>query len=333
MVFEPIVNCYVDFKKIAEALVKVYRNIRETADKKFKNPVVTVGTFDGVHIGHQKVINQLVRGSHSVNGESIVITFDPHPRTVVQPGFNLKLIISLDEKIRLLEKLRVDHFVIIPFTKEFARTSSRDFLMDYVIRPFKPAKIILGYDHHFGKDRQGDVNFLKDMAAQHNFDVEQIGMQDVNNVAVSSSRIRGALRRGNMKEARDMLGYYYTLSGTVVKGNQIGRKLGFPTANIQLDEPQKIIPEYGVYATLIEWNNRIYKGMSNIGIRPTLDEHQLTVEVNIFDFNQDIYGEHISLHFLEHTREEKKFRDLNLLRRRLIIDQIKVKKILGNNRD
>ncbi len=329
--FEPMPGRNVHTKKTEKAKVRVYKDIKEIAAEKIDNPVVTIGTFDGVHAGHQKVINELVRAARSINGESVVITFDPHPRTVVQPGYDLRLIISMDEKIRLLEKLNVDHFVIIHFTKTFAQTSSHDFLLDYIIRPIHPKKIIIGYDHHFGKGREGEVNFLKEMSEKYAFEVDQVGMKDVKDVAVSSSKIREAIRRGNMKQARDFLGYYYTLSGIVVKGNQIGRKLGFPTANLKLDDPRKIIPQYGVYATLIEWNGRYYKGMSNIGIRPTLDEHQLTVEVNIFDFDRDIYGEHIILHFLEYTREEKKFRDLDLLRRRLIIDQIKVRKILDGN--
>lgn len=311
--------------------MKVYRNIGEIAAQKPKNAVVTVGTFDGVHIGHQRVINELVRAAKSIDGESVVITFEPHPRKVVQPDYDLKLIISMHEKIALLQKLNVDHFVIIDFTKEFAKTSSHDFLQNYIIDPVSPRKIILGYDHHFGKDREGGLAFLEEMSEKHGFEVQQIGMQDVKDVAVSSSKIRESIRRGDMKQAREFLGYYYSLTGTVVKGNQIGRHLGFPTANIRLDEPEKIIPKYGVYATLVEIDGKYHKGMSNIGIRPTLDLHQLTVEVNIFDFDQDIYGRNITLHFLEHTREEKKFRDLDLLRRRLIIDQIKVKKILGEN--
>ncbi len=317
--------------KTEKAQVKVYRNINEIAARKPERTVVTVGTFDGVHVGHQRVINQLVREAKSIDGESVVITFDPHPRTVVQPGFDLRLIISMDEKIRLLEKLSVDHFVIVHFTLELARTSSHDFLTNYILTPLQPKKIILGYDHHFGKNREGGIEFLNEMSREHDFEVRQIGMQDVKDVAVSSSKIREAIRRGDMKQARELLGYYYSLTGTVVKGNQIGRHLGFPTANIQLDEPRKIIPKYGVYATLIEIDGKYHKGMSNIGIRPTLDLHQLTVEVNIFDFAEDIYGRKITLYFLEHTREEKKFRDLDLLRRRLIIDQIKVKKILGEN--
>lgn len=292
--------------------------------------MVTVGTFDGLHIGHQKVISELIHAAKTIDGESVVVTFFPHPRTVLQPGFDLKLILSRKEKIRFLEKMGVENLVCIEFTTEFAQTSSEDFLKKFIIEPISPKKIIIGYDHHFGKDRRGNIGFMKNMAEKYGFEVEQVEKLDLSDVAISSSKIRDAIRSGDMKTATAYLGTPYSISGIVVKGNQIGRTLGFPTANIQPEEPNKIIPSYGVYASLVEWNGKLYKGMSNIGIRPTLEDHRLTIEVNIFDFDQDIYDEFLTLVFLEYIREEKKFRDLDLLRRRLIIDKIKVKDILDD---
>ena len=201
----------------------------------------------------------------------------------------------------------------------------------YLVDPIKPVKVIIGYDHHFGKDRKGNLEFLKEMGSKYNFEVAKIEMQDIEHIAVSSSKIREVISRGDMKTATKFLGYHFSISGEVVKGNQLGRTIGFPTANVKPDEPDKIMPEYGVYAVLLEWKGKLYKGMSNIGIRPTLDVNVLTIEAHIFDFDEDIYGEEVSIYFLEHIRPEKKFRDLDLLRRRLIIDRIKVKGILGED--
>jgi len=222
----------------------------------------------------------------------------------------------------------VKHLLIIPFTKEFAKTSSQDFLKKYIVEPFDLKAIVIGYDHHFGKDRQGNLDFLKNMGNKYGFEVDQIPVQAFKDVPVSSSKVREAIQKGKMPEASDRLGYHYSLTGIVVKGNQVGRTLGFPTANIEPNDPNKLIPAYGVYAVLIRCRGERYGGMSNIGIRPTLKLNPLTIEVNIFDFDEDIYGETITIYFLKHTREEKKFRDLELLRRRLVIDKVKVKKIL-----
>ena len=309
--------------------MKIYRNISEIVS--IPKAVVTVGTFDGLHIGHQKVIGELVNTARSMGGQSVVLTFFPHPRKVLQPDFNLKVIISRKEKTKLFEKLGVDNLVCIEFTKDFALTSSEEFVKKYLVDPIKPVKVIIGYDHHFGKDRKGNLEFLREMGAKYNFEVEKIEMQDIEKIAVSSSKIREVISRGDMKTATKFLGYNFSISGEVVKGNQLGRTIGFPTANVKPDEPDKIIPEYGVYAVLFEWKGKLYKGMSNIGIRPTLDVNVLTIEAHIFDFDQDIYGEEVSIYFLEHIRPEKKFRDLELLRRRLIIDRLKVKGILGED--
>jgi riboflavin kinase/FMN adenylyltransferase len=308
--------------------VKIYHGIQ--AIEPIHKPVVTIGTFDGLHIGHQKVIGELVHTASTVGGKSVVITFFPHPRTVLQPNYDLRLIISRKEKMKIFEKLGVDVLICLEFTKEFAKTSSEDFIKNYLVEPLHPIKVIIGYDHHFGADRKGNLGFLMEMGKKYAFEVEKIAMQELDETAVSSSKIREAIRHGDMKTATKFLGYNYSISGKVVMGNQLGRTIGFPTANIQPDEPDKIIPEYGVYAVLLEWKGKLYKGMSNIGIRPTLKVNQLTIEAHLFDFDQNLYGEEVTLYFLDHTRIEKKFRDLELLRRRLIIDRLKVKKILGD---
>lgn len=306
--------------------MKIYKDVADIPE--VRNPVVTIGTFDGVHRGHQQVIRQVVEEARKREGESVLITFEPHPRKVVQPGYDLKLILSMDERIQLFEKFGIDHLLIIHFTREFSNLSSEVFLRKYIAEPIKPVKLIIGYDHQFGKDRQGDIHFLRQMAGQMGFAVEQVEMESIGGEPVSSSRIRDAIKRGNMRLASQLLGFYYSISGTVVEGNRIGRSLGFPTANIRPDEPEKLIPYYGVYASLVRYNGQIYKAMSNIGIRPTLNQHHLTIEAHIFDFGQDIYGEKIRIYFVEHTRDERRFRDLDLLRRRLVIDRHKVGKIL-----
>lgn len=311
--------------------MKIYKDISDVGE--IRNPVVTIGTFDGVHVGHQMVIGKVVEAARNIGGESVLITFEPHPRKVVQPGYNLKLILSMEERVKLFEELNIDHLFIIHFSKEFSQLSSEEFLVKYIFEPIKPAKLIIGYDHQFGKDRKGDIHFLRQMAGKHGFGVEQVEIEDMDGVPVSSTRIRDAIKTGDMKLATKLLGFHYSISGKVVLGNQIGRTMGFPTANIHPDEPEKLIPYYGVYATLIEHNGVMYKGMSNIGIRPTLNDHHLTIEVNIFDFAKDVYGENLRLFFLEHTRDEKRFRDLNLLRRRLIIDRERVKKIFDEKED
>jgi len=310
--------------------LKIYTDISRI--QKIKNAVITVGTFDGLHIGHQKVIGEVVKSAKSIAGESVIITFFPHPRKVVQPDFDLKLIISRKEKMALFEKLGVDHLFCINFTKEFSNTTSEEFIQKYIVAPFKPARVVIGYDHHFGKDRKGDIGFLQEMGAKYDFEVEKIDMQDIDHTAVSSSKIREAIAAGDMQTASKFLGYHFSITGEVVKGNQLGRTIGFPTANVEPDEPEKIIPAYGVYAVLIKWKGKTLKGMSNIGVRPTLKVQKLTIEAHIFDFDEDIYGQEISIVFLEHTRDEKKFHDLELLRRRLIIDRIKVKNILAGER-
>jgi len=309
--------------------VKVYTDFKNF--KPISYPVVTLGTFDGVHIGHQKIFTRLKEVAQKNKGETIVITFNPHPRLVLEPNnTELKFINTQKKKFELLEKAGVDHLIVLPFTKEFATISSKNFIKDFLIDKIKAKKIIVGYDHHFGRERGGSFKVLRGLAKIYDFEVEEIPAQDIKNIAVSSTKIRDALFNGDVKKANVLLGYEYSITGIVVRGNQIGRKLGFPTANIDFDDHYKLIAANGVYACKIEWNNKFYKGMGNIGIRPTLNENGLTIEVNIFDFDQDIYDEIITIYFIDRFRDEKKFKNLDFLRRRLTIDKYRTLQIFDD---
>lgn len=300
--------------------MKIYTDFKKFKPVSF--PVVTIGTFDGVHIGHQKIFKRLKEVAQKNEGETIVITFNPHPRLVLEPNnTELKFINTQKKKFELLEKAGVDHLIVLPFTKEFATISSKDFIKNILVDKLKAKIIIVGYDHHFGRERRGSFKVLRGLAKSYDFEVEEIPSQDIKNIAVSSTKIRKALFTGDIKKANILLGYEYSITGIVVRGKQIGRKIGFPTANIDLDDHYKLIAANGVYACKVEWNNKIFIGMGNIGIRPTINENGLTIEVNIFDFNEDIYDEIITIYFIDRFRDEKKFKNLDFLRRRLIIDR------------
>jgi riboflavin kinase / FMN adenylyltransferase len=306
--------------------VKIYTDFKKFKPVSF--PVVTIGTFDGVHIGHQKIFKRLKEVAQKNNGETIVITFNPHPRLVLEPNnTELKFINTQKKKFELLEKAGVDHLIVLPFTKEFATISSKDFIKSILVDKLKAKIIIVGYDHHFGRERRGSFKVLRGLAKIYDFEVEEIPAQDIINIAVSSTKIRKALFTGDIKKANILLGYEYSITGIVVRGKQIGRKIGFPTANINLDDHYKLIAANGVYACKVEWNNKIYKGMGNIGFRPTLNENGLTIEVNIFDFDEDIYDEIITIYFIDRFRDEKKFKNLDFLRRRLMIDRYRTLQI------
>lgn len=306
--------------------MKIYTDFKKFKPVSF--PVVTIGTFDGVHIGHQKIFKRLKEVAQKNNGETIVITFNPHPRLVLEPNnTELKFINTQKKKFELLEKAGVDHLIVLPFTKEFATISSKDFIKSILVDKLKAKIIIVGYDHHFGRERRGSFKVLRGLAKIYDFEVEEIPAQDIINIAVSSTKIRKALFTGDIKKANILLGYEYSITGIVVRGKQIGRKIGFPTANINLDDHYKLIAANGVYACKVEWNNKIYKGMGNIGFRPTLNENGLTIEVNIFDFDEDIYDEIITIYFIDRFRDEKKFKNLDFLRRRLMIDRYRTLQI------
>lgn len=292
--------------------MKVYRNIDEFENK--KNAIVTTGTFDGVHYGHQKILSRLKEVSNSYKGETVIITFFPHPRLVLFPEDNdLKLINTLDEKINLLESAGIDHLIIIPFTKEFSRLSSLEFIQQILVDKIGTKKLVIGYDHHFGKNREGSFEHLKHYASEYGFEVEEIPEQDINDVAVSSTKIRNAILNGKIETANEYLGYKFNLSGTVVKGDQIGRTLGFPTANILVPESYKLIPGDGIYAAEATLNQTSYKGMLYIGNRPTVNGNKKVIEINLFDFNEDIYDQTLKISFHKFIRGDKSFKNLEEL--------------------
>lgn len=308
--------------------MRVYRSIEEFENK--QNAIVTTGTFDGVHFGHQKILARLKEVSQMYNGETVIITFFPHPRLVLFPEDNdLKLINTLDEKISLLESAGIDHLIIIPFTKEFSRLSSLEFIQQILVDKIGTKKLVIGYDHHFGKNREGSFEHLKHYASEYGFEVEEIPEQDINDVAVSSTKIRNAILNGNVEIANQYLGYQFNLSGTVVKGDQIGRTLGFPTANIQVPESYKLIPGDGIYASEISIDDKIHKGMLYIGNRPTVNGINKVIEVNIFNFEEDIYGKNIKVNFLKYIRGDKKLNGLEELKAALAQDEVDCKAFFG----
>lgn len=308
--------------------MKVYHNIEDF--KGVENPIVTIGTFDGVHVGHQKIISRMKELAQKLNGETVLITFYPHPRIVIHPDSkNLKFINTQERKIKLIEKTGVDHLIVIKFTHEFSKLTSSNFIQKYLVEQIKTRKLIIGYDHHFGKNRLGDFKTLYDLGHQFGFDVEKIPAQDVENIAVSSTKIRKALETGKIQKANLLLGYEYSITGIVVEGQKIGRKIGFPTANIEQADEYKLITANGVYACRVEYEGKIFKGMGNIGVRPTVNNSDLTIEVNIFDFDKEIYDEEITIYFVDRIRDEVKFDDLDGLKEQLGKDEIEVRELLS----
>jgi riboflavin kinase/FMN adenylyltransferase len=307
--------------------VKIYHNIE--LFQPVPNPIVTVGTFDGVHRGHQQIFAAMREEAMRCGGETVVVTFYPHPRLVIHPDSkNLKFINTQERKYEIISQAKIDHLIIIPFTKEFSNLSSGEFVKRYLVEKIKMHQLIVGYDHHFGKDRLGGYNELKGFGKIHGFELREIPAMMIDGMPVSSTKIRKALNEGNIRLANSLLGYDYSISGKVVYGNRIGRTIGFPTANIEQDDEYKLISAVGVYACKIDYHGKIYKGMGNIGYRPTIDVGDLTIEANIFDFDEEIYGEHIIIYFIERIRDEVKFENLSALRNQLTIDRAKAMEIL-----
>jgi riboflavin kinase / FMN adenylyltransferase len=300
--------------------VKVYHKLEDF--KGANKPVVTTGTFDGVHIGHQTIIKRIKEIAEKNGGETLLITFFPHPRMVLYPDDDsLKLINTQEEKIHLLEKYGIDHLLIIPFTKEFSRLSSLEFVRNILVNKIGTKKLVIGYNHHFGRNREGTFEHLKEFGPLYGFDVEEIPAQDLDNINVSSTKIRQALLSGDITTANNYLGHPYTISGKVVEGDKIGRQIGFPTANIQIAEKYKLIPAKGVYAVDVFVLEKRYKGMLYIGNRPVLNNNSETIEVNIFDFNENIYHQRINIEFKERIRDEEKFSNLEELKNQLEKDK------------
>jgi len=300
--------------------VKVYHSIEEF--NIISNAVVTTGTFDGVHRGHQIVLNQLKNVAHQIDGESVLLTFFPHPRMVLHPdSHDLRLINTIQERIQLLRQSGINHLIIHPFSKDFSRLSSIEFVRDVLVNKIGATKLVIGHDHHFGKNREGTFEHLQEFGPVYGFDVEEIPAQEVKQVSVSSTKIRTALKNGDIITANQFLGYKFSITGTVVDGDKIGRKIGFPTANIKLLEWYKLIPANGVYAVKVFLKNNEYFGMLNIGNRPTLNKEEKTIEVNIFNFDDNIYNNEIKIEFFDKIRDEQKFNDIKELKSQLTLDK------------
>lgn len=317
----------------------------------FRNAVVTIGTFDGVHMGHRQIIDKLKAEAAANNGETVIITFHPHPRKVVSSTIlGIRLINTIEEKLELLEQLGIDHVVVVPFTDAFANQSAEDYIQNFLIDKFHPHTIIIGYDHHFGKDRLGDYQLLEKKATEHNYKLKEIPKHILENISISSTNIREAILHSDIGTADKLLGYEFFFSGTVVHGDKLGRKLGYPTANLRIENQEKITPGNGIYAVYAEVVNREssienekishstnsrltihdsrYKGMMSIGFRPTVDGKKRVIEVNIFDFDEEIYDQTLKVFVKKYLREEKKFDSLEALVKQIDQDKIDSLEIL-----
>jgi len=287
------------------------------------NPVVTIGTFDGVHLGHQKILERVCNIAETTNGTSVIITFWPHPRLVLYPKeTDLKLLSTFKEKAKVLQDFGIDHLIKIPFTESFAKLTSQEFIVKILVKAVGTKKLVIGYDHRFGKDREGGFQHLVDNANNYGFEVEEIPRQEVANIGISSSKIRKALFEGEIESANEFLGRPYNISGQVITGDQIGRDMGFPTANILVNDQFKLIPSVGIYAVKVEISGEAFKGMLYIGSRPTLNRSRQSIEVNIFDFDKNIYDEKIDIFFYSQLRKDAKFKNIDQLKAQLEKDKI-----------
>lgn len=318
--------------------MRVHRELAGSLPE-FTKAVVTIGTFDGVHQGHRKIIAQMKEEAAKIGGETVIITFHPHPRKIVSsvPG-DVKLLTTLSEKIRLLEAAGVDHLVVVPFDHRFSNQTAEEYVKDFLYHYFKPHTVIIGYDHRFGKGREGDYQLLKTYGHTLGFEVKEISEQLVNEIVISSTRIRQAISANDTDTANRFLGYPYFFEGVVIEGNKLGRTIGFPTANLHISSEEKLIPGNGVYAVMVnvssEWlvgsevSSISYKGMMNIGLRPTVDGKKRVIEVNIFDFSEDIYGKTLQVHVHHYLRGEVKFNGLEELKSQLQKDQLSAAAVL-----
>ncbi len=314
--------------------MKIYKGIEELGA--FKNSVVTIGTFDGAHKGHQKILSRLNDIAKETQGESILFTFYPHPRMVVFPeNHNLKLLQTIDEKVESLASFGLDNLIIYPFTKEFSRLTAFEFVRDILVEKLKVKTLVIGYDHQFGRNREGDLEFLKETAKIFDFEVEEISAEEVQEVNVSSTKIRQSLNTGNIQRANEFLGRPFLCTGIVVEGKKLGRELGFPTLNIQVNNDHKILPKDGVYGVQVQIEDNHFKGMMNIGQNPTVkysSDKEKKLEVHIFDFNKEIYGTEVKVFFYKFIRDEKTFSNLEELKSQLIDDEKSVRKYFNTVR-
>lgn len=311
--------------------MRIFHDIQDCCS--FRKPVITIGTFDGVHRGHEVVLSALKEIARNIGGESVVIILWPHPRAVLQPeGGNIRILSTLDEKIHLLEQKDIDHLLVLPFTRELASLSPEEFLRFYLVQKIKVHTLVVGFDHQFGKNRQGDIELLRKFAAQNSIDVYQPAAHLVDGKKVSSTLIRKLIENGQIEQANDFLGYAYPLTGNVTGGSRIGRTIGFPTANIQPADPMKLVPAGGVYAVTVLAGGTWRQGMLNIGWRPTINNNALhqTIEVHIFDYDQDLYGKNLTLAFHFRLRDEMKFSNVQELKRQLERDALHARSLLAS---
>ena len=308
--------------------MKRFNNINEFNCK--KSTIITIGTFDGVHLGHQKILKKLNVEAENNRLESSVLTFFPHPRTVLNPDSSLKLINTIEERISLFEKSKIDNLIVHPFTKEFSELDSEDYVKNILVDQLKAKIVLIGYDHKFGKNRTADINNLKEYGIKYNFEVIEIKAEEINDIAISSTKIRNSIEEGDIQLTNSYLGYEFSFFGKVVRGNSIGKTLGFPTANIKIGTDLKLIPKNGVYLISTIINQKIIFGMMNIGIKPTTNENTKSIEVNLFDFNQDLYDTNITIYIKQFLREEIKFDSLNELKLQIEKDKITCNSIINN---
>jgi len=321
--------------------MKVHRDINNLPA--FKNPAVTIGTFDGVHTGHLQVIHQLKREAEINGGESVIITFDPHPRMVLSRNQNrpsIHLLTTLSEKTELIAREDIDHLVVVPFTLEFSNQTAEEYISDFLVKKFNPKTIIIGYDHRFGNNRTGDYKLLEKYQKEFNYVVKEIPEHVLNHITISSTKIRTSLQTGDLQTAKECLGYDYFFEGKVIDGNKLGRTIGYPTANLEIENKNKLIPENGIYAVTLEIGDysqndgkafvsqSLHNGMMSIGIRPTIEDNRRTIEVNIFDFNKDIYGRIVRVYVKYYLRNEEKFDTMEELKNQIYRDEIKSRSLL-----
>jgi riboflavin kinase / FMN adenylyltransferase len=309
--------------------MKVHHQLQDLPS--FVHPVLTIGTFDGVHLGHRSIIKQLIQVATQVGGQSVLITFEPHPRTVINPNnHQVNLLTTLHEKISLLSELGLHHLVVVPFTPAFRQLDAYEYIKSFLVNNFKPHTIIIGYDHQFGSNRLGNYTLLQQYALEFNYKLIEIPKQIIDTLAVSSTKIRNLLLAGDVLKANEMLSYNYLISGTVIHGDARGRTIGYPTANVQVHHSLKLLPSNGVYAVQATIQGQQYGGMMNIGTRPTIeDTTKRSIEVHFFNFNQQIYDEYISINIVARLRNELKFNSLNELVSAIKQDEIDAKKILN----
>lgn len=309
--------------------MKIVQNTSNFSDK--EKTYVTIGTFDGVHFGHQKIIEKLIDEAKKANKKSVVLTFFPHPRMVLQKDVTLELINTIEERATLLEKTGLDYLIIHPFSKEFSRMTALEFVRDILVNQLNISKLIIGYDHHFGKNREGNITQLTEYSHLYDFKVEEIPAQDIDDVSVSSTKIRRALASGNLKTANNYLGYNFMLNGNVVNGKKLGGTIGYPTANIDIKENYKLIPKTGVYIVKSAIDEKIVFGMMNIGNRPTVNGNHQTIEVHFFDFNQDLYHQNLTIELIYFLRDEEKFYSVEVLVQQIKKDEETARNYIKNN--